>query len=91
MRSELEGMDARRQGLTEKACPYDRRTPGYRQLADSWLNGWETCDEEMKALNVLTTAKDFADAADITRLDEHSQHLFRVLRHALREARSLIE
>jgi ribosome modulation factor len=89
MRSELEGMDARRQGLTERACPYERQVQGTQ--ADRWLSGWETCDEEMKSLNVLTTAKDFAESADISQLNEYSQHLFRVMQHALREARSLTE
>jgi hypothetical protein len=89
--SEVEGMNARRMGMTERSCPYSADIAGDRDMAYSWLSGWETCDEEMKSLNVLTTAKDFADAADISKLDEYSQHLFRVMQHALRDASSLTE
>lgn len=89
--SEVEGMNARRIGMTEKSCPYHLDRPGERDAAFAWMSGWETCDEEMKSMNVLTTAKDFADSVNVNRLDEYSRHLFRVLQHALREASSLTE
>lgn len=91
--AEREGMSARRQGLTDAAIEYNQFSVDSheRELAYSWLSGWETCDEEMRLTNVLFTAKDFADAVDISKLDDHSQHLLRVLNHALREARSFLD
>jgi hypothetical protein len=91
--AEGEGMAARRQGMLDRANPYNMFAvdANQREISYSWLSGWETCDEEMKSLNVLTTARDFADAVDLSQLDEHCKHLFRIMQHALREARSLTE
>src|SRR4051812_25522232 len=91
--AEAEGMAARRQGMLDRANPYGMFSTdnNQREMAYAWVTGWEVCDEEMKSLNVLTTARDLAAALDLNTLDEHCKHLFRIMQHALREARTLTE